>query len=83
MLDREMGLAGKHPENTAQIPAAGEARVERERTVGQPDHGVDILAESRQHEGGVGEDARIVLARPERLPSKIDTLAAGCLRLSC
>jgi hypothetical protein len=34
----------------------------------------------RQHEGGVGEDARVVLCRIERPPSKIDALAAICLR---
>ena len=31
-------------------------------------------------EGGVGEDARVVLRRLERLPSKIDGLAAVRLR---
>ena len=81
MLDREIVLTGPDPENAAQIPAAGEARVERQRTVDQPDHGADILAEIRQHEGGVGEDARVVLRHLERLPSKIDGLAAVCLRL--
>src|SRR5205807_7123858 len=34
----------------------------------------------RQHEGGVGEDARIILRRLERLPGKIDCLATICLR---
>jgi len=47
MLDREIGLTGQHPDNAAQIPAAGIARVERERTVDQPDHGTDILAKIR------------------------------------
>jgi len=45
MLDREIGLAGPEPEKAAYIPAAGEARVERQRSVDQPDHGADILAE--------------------------------------
>ena len=62
MLDREIRLTGKGPENAADMPAAREARVERERTVDQPDHGADILAEPRQHIGGVGEDARVVCA---------------------
>ena len=77
MLDREIGLAGPNPENAAQIPAAGEARVERQRTVDQRDHAHDILAEIRQHEGGIGEDARVVSATSKRPPSKIDGLAAG------
>ena len=66
MLDREIGLAGKQPEKTAQIPAAGIARVDRERPVDQPDHRTDILAELSQHSRGVGEDAGVVLPRLER-----------------
>ena len=45
MLNREIVLTGPNPEKAAQIPAAREARVERERAVDQPDHGADILAE--------------------------------------
>src|SRR5215831_1193319 len=80
MRDREVGLTGMYPEKTADIPAAGEARVERERTVDQPDHGTDVLPELTQHESGVREDARVVLPRLERTPGKIYALAAGCLR---
>ena len=58
------------------IPAAGEARVERQRTVDQPDHGADILAELRQHKGGVGEDARVVLAHLEA-PAEQDRWPCG------
>ena len=35
-----------------------------------------------QHEGGVGEDARVVRRHLERLPGEIAALAAGCLRFS-
>src|ERR1700736_793287 len=80
MLDCEISLAGPEPETAAQIPAAGEARVERERAVDQPEHGADVLAELCQHPGGGSEDARVVLPHLERLPSKIDGFAAGCLR---
>src|SRR5690349_10684361 len=80
MRDREVGLTGLYPEKTANIPAAGEARVERERTVDQPDHGTDVLPELTQHESGVREDAGVVLPRLERTPGKIYALAAGCLR---
>ena len=81
MLDREIVLAGPVPENATQKPAAGEARVERERTVDKPDYGTDVLAEMSQNKGRVGEDARVVLRHLERLPSEIDGFAAGCLRL--
>src|SRR5947209_7083819 len=81
MLDRKIGFTGKGPEIAAPKPTAGEARIECERTVDQPDHGTDVLAEIGQHEGHVGKDARIVVPYLERLPCKIDCPAAGCLRL--
>src|SRR4051812_31519175 len=81
MLDREIVLTGPNPEGAARMPATGKARVKCQRTVDQPDYGADVLAEIRQQEGGVGEDTRVVLPRLERLPSKIDALAAICLRL--
>src|SRR5713101_4623105 len=81
MPDREIGLAGKYSKKADHIPVAGEARVERQGAVDQPDHGVDILPELSQHTGGIDEDARVVLPHLQRLPSKIDGLAAGCLRL--
>src|ERR1700730_12774637 len=81
MLDREIGLTGKYPEKAAHKPAAGESRVERERTVAQPDHGTDILPKYSQCVSGVGEDARVVLARLKRPPSEIHTPVAGCLPL--
>ena len=37
MLEREIGLAGKNPEQCAPVPAAGVARVESEATVDQPE----------------------------------------------
>jgi hypothetical protein len=72
MFDREIGFTGKGPENAAQKPAAGEARVERQRSVDQPDHGTYVLAEMSQNKGRVGEDARVVLRHLERLPSEIN-----------
>src|SRR5207244_12075572 len=81
MLDPEIRLAGPHPEKAAHEPAAGVARIECQRTVDQPDHRADVLAEPRQYLGGVGENARVVLRRLERPPGKIAGLAAGCLRL--
>jgi hypothetical protein len=81
-LDREIGLAGIYPESPAQVPAAGKARIERQRPIDQPDHRTDVLAANCQHEGGIGEDARVVLRRLERLPGKLDDLAATCLTSS-
>src|ERR1051326_1225667 len=68
MLDREIMLTGVQPENAALKPTARIARVERKCAIDQPDHRTEVLAESRQHDGGVGEDARVVLnrARPPR-----------------
>src|SRR5260370_23502808 len=80
VVEREIVLTGKYPETAAQIPAAGIARVERERTVHQPDHGADILAQMSQHESGDGEDAGVVLRHLQRLPGEIAALAAGCPR---
>src|ERR1043166_3131127 len=81
MFDRENVLTGPDPEGAARIPAAGKAWVECQRTVDQPDHRADVLAEIRQQAGGVGEDTGVVLPRLERLSSKVDALAAVCLRL--
>src|SRR5260370_23893510 len=81
MLDREIEFTGECPENSAPKPATGEARVERQCTVVQPYHSTDVLAEIRQHECGIGKDARVVLCHLERLPGKIAGLATVRLRL--
>ena len=67
MLDREIGLARPNPQRAARKPAARKARVKRERTIRQRQHGTNVLAEQGQHEGGVGKDARVVLRDLERL----------------
>src|SRR6266550_685643 len=81
MLDPEIGLAGPHPEKAAHKPTAGVARIERERTIDQADHRTNILAEPRQHLGGIGEDSRVVLRLLECLPGKIAGLPMGYCRL--
>src|ERR1051325_4705589 len=81
MLDREIVLTGPDPQRPTQMPAAGKAWVQCQRSVDQPDHRPDVLAEIRQQAGGVGEDTGVVLPRMERLSSKVDALAAVCLRL--
>ena len=60
MLYREIRISGPGSEKAAQIPAVGEARVKRQRTVDQPDHRADVLAEPRQYNHGIGEDLRVV-----------------------
>src|ERR1700730_7071184 len=80
MLDSEIELTGEQPQKAAHKPTAGEARVERQCTVDQPDHGADIFAETRQHKGGDDENARVVLSDLECLPSKLDAAAAEFLR---
>src|SRR5580704_10131854 len=82
MLDGEIGLTRPEPENAAQVPAVGEARVERQSPVGQPNHRAYVLAEASEHPGGIGEDARVVLSHLERLPGKVAGLGVSCLRLS-
>jgi hypothetical protein len=59
-------LTGKQPEDAADIPAAGKARVDRKGTVNQSDHGADLLAKAGQYESRIGEDARVVLGLLER-----------------
>src|SRR5438067_11710959 len=76
MFDRQIGLTGIYPHKAAPKPATGEARVERQRSVDEPDHCTNIFAELSQRESGIGEDARVVLRRFERLPGEIDALAA-------
>src|SRR6266481_3195361 len=74
--DSQSGLARHIPENAADIPAAGKARVERQRTVDQRDHGTHILAEIGERESGIGERAGIVTGHLEGAPGEIGTLAA-------
>src|SRR5229473_5287447 len=79
MLDGEIRLAGPEPQSAAAKPAARKARVQRQHPVDQPHHGTDVLAEIPQHVGDVSEDVRVVMRHLERLPRKIDGLAAICL----
>src|SRR5438034_1459080 len=50
MLDRDVGLARPVPERSADGPATSIAWVERQGTVDQRHHGVDVLAEIAQRE---------------------------------
>jgi len=81
MLDREIVLTGIYPDKAAPKPATRKARVQGQRPIDQPDHRADILAELSQRNGGVGEDARVVLPHLERLAGKVGALPAMRLRL--
>ena len=60
MLDRDIGLTRKPPQDAANIPTARIARVERQRTIDQPDHRPDVLAEIGKRKAGIGKRARVV-----------------------
>src|SRR5215469_2899358 len=81
MLDGEIVFTGECSKNTAEKPAAGVARIEYECAVHQSDHGADVLAELSEQVGSIGEHARVTRCHLERLPSKLDSLAAVLLRL--
>jgi hypothetical protein len=51
MLESEVGLAGKDPQQAAPVPPASEARVEAQAVVHQPDRDIDVLAGPRPHAG--------------------------------
>src|SRR6516225_11239470 len=80
MRDRQVGLAGPQTKETADIPSAGGARVEREGALDQRDHGADILAELRQHKGGIGENRGVIARRFKRPSSQSYPVTTGGLR---
>ena len=47
-------------ETTADVPAAGEARIEHQRAVDQRDHRTDVLAEIAQRKGSIGKHSGVV-----------------------
>ena len=73
MLQREIGLASKNPEQTTPVPRASMARVEDQATVDQPNCDVDILPEVSESECSKYEDVRLIRAVSQSLSSKIDT----------
>src|ERR1700746_1087139 len=74
MLDRDVGLPRPIPEGAADVPVAREIRVERERAIDQRHHRADILAEMRQREGRVRQDAWILAANFQCSPCEIGAL---------
>src|SRR6516165_4702150 len=76
MRDRHVRLPRRHSEDAANMPAAREIRVERERTVGQCHHGADVLAKIGERLGSIRQDARVVARDFEGSPGEINTLHA-------
>src|SRR5580693_6963076 len=60
MRDRNIRLPRRHPEHPADVPAAREIWIEREGTVDQCHHGVDVLAKIGQSLCSIREDAWVV-----------------------
>src|SRR5882757_1049132 len=81
MLNRNIGLARPPPEDSADVPAAREIRVERQGTVDQRNHRADVLAEIGQRLGSIDEDAGIVARRLQAPPCKINRLSTIRLRI--
>jgi hypothetical protein len=81
MLEREIGLTGKEPEQTAPVATGVETRVAAQAMVDQPDRDIDVLAELSEDEGSEGEDVRVVRAGPKCLSGKIDTRVPGRLQI--
>src|SRR5215831_9876821 len=80
MRDRQIRLAGPQTKETADIPSAGGARVERKGALDDRDHGVDVLAELRQHKGGIGENRGVIARSFKRPSSRLYPAATGGLR---
>src|SRR5712664_3946155 len=81
MLDRDVGLARVNPQAAADVPAAGEARVERQCTIDQVHHGADVLAEISQRLCGIRQYARIVAGHFQGSPREIGALQTVRLRI--
>lgn len=61
-------------EDAADVPAAGEIRVERQGAVDQRHHRTDILAKIGQRLDGIHQNARVVAGHFEGSPREIDAL---------
>src|SRR5215831_19652273 len=70
MLDRDVGLTCHQPDGAANVPATRVVRVERQRAVYKRRR-ADILAEERQRERGIRQDARVVAGHFQGSPGEI------------
>ena len=77
VLDGKLGLAGPVPQTGANVPTAGEARMKGECAIDQGHHRADVLAEIRQRQRSVDENARIVARHLQRPPGEVSAFAAA------
>src|SRR6516225_3947290 len=76
VFDRGIELASPTSEGAANVPATSEARVERHRSIGQPNHCADVLAEIGESNGSIGKHIRIVATDLEGPACEIGALPA-------
>src|SRR6516165_11412290 len=76
LFDCGIGLAGPTSEGAANVPAASEARVERDRSISQPNHCVDVLAEIGESNGSISKHIWIVATDLEGPACEIGALPA-------
>src|SRR5580704_13487040 len=73
MLERDVGLARLNSKYAADVPAASEVWVERQRAVDQRQHRTDVLPKIAQRVGGIRQDDRVVAGYFEGSPCEIGT----------
>ena len=77
VFDRHFELARPKPQAAADVPSAGKARIEDQRAIDQSHHRADVLAEIRQRQRSVDENARIVARHLQRPPGEVSAFAAA------
>src|SRR5439155_25120224 len=70
------------PAGCADVPAARETRIKRQRPIDQRHHRADVLAEIGQRESGIRKDRRIVAGHLQGPSCEIDALPAVRVRIS-
>ena len=73
MLEGDIRLAGKDPEQSARVPTAGMVRIERQTTVDQRETDGDVLAPISEEKAGKSENIGVVRIAAKRPPREIDT----------
>ena len=73
MLEGDIRLAGKDPEQSAPVPTAGAVRVKRQTTVDQAERDINVLAEISEDKGCECENVGVFGGAAERPSGKIDT----------
>jgi len=70
MLDRQIGVSSKQAKPTAPIPGMSEARVERESSIHQREGGINVLAETPEHDRDPADHSGVVRREADGLPGK-------------